>query len=147
MGSLWDGGSQLDFGVTESQLANTQVDFSFLDFTQPADDDWAAQAASQARWGGSGGMQQVCSAREGCCARRIARCPCSRRRRRRRRRRRSPALWGHPPALQVPTFQPTQGDAALGLDAALSQLAFQEAVEGEVAGEEQPAELPEWACA
>lgn len=45
MGSLWEdaSGSQLDF--VESQLANTQVDFSFLDFThtQPAEDDWAAQ--------------------------------------------------------------------------------------------------------
>lgn len=51
------------------------------------------------------------------------------------------------PAVQVPTFQPTQGDAVLGLDAALSQLAFQEAAEGEAGGEEQPAELPEWACA
>lgn len=71
---------------------------------------------------------------------------------------RAPPLLGRPPPpppltlpahalLQVPTFHPTQGDAALGLDAALSQLAFQEAVEGEPAGEEQPAELPEWACA
>ena len=52
-----------------------------------------------------------------------------------------------PPALQVPTFQPTQGDAALGLDTALSQLSFQDNVEAETAPEEQPAELPEWACA
>lgn len=45
MGSLWeDAGSQLDFNLAESQLANTQVDFSFLDFTQPAqEDDWATQ--------------------------------------------------------------------------------------------------------
>lgn len=50
-------------------------------------------------------------------------------------------------ASQVPTFQPTQGDAALGLDAALSQLNFQEPAEVEAAvEEEQPAELPEWAC-
>ena len=56
--------------------------------------------------------------------------------------------------LQVPTFQPTQGDAGLGLDASLSQLNFQEggggggnaAEGGEAALEEQPAELPEWAC-
>ena len=52
-----------------------------------------------------------------------------------------------PPALQVPTFQPTQGDAALGLDTALSQLSFQDNVEAEAPPEEQPAELPEWACA
>lgn len=48
--------------------------------------------------------------------------------------------------LQVPTFQPTQGDAALGLDAALSELNFQDTT-GEEAAPEQPAELPEWACA
>lgn len=48
---------------------------------------------------------------------------------------------------QVPTFQPTQGDAALGLDAALGHLSFQEMLaEPEPAAEEQPAELPEWAC-
>ncbi|KAL4437217.1 hypothetical protein ABPG75_004356 [Micractinium tetrahymenae] len=53
-----------------------------------------------------------------------------------------------PGASQVPTFQPTQGDAALGLDAALGQLSFQEMLaEPEPAAEEQPAELPEWACA
>lgn len=59
MGSLWEdaSGSQLDF--VESQLANTQVDFSFLDFThtQPAEDDWAAQGVppSQVRAGGLSG--------------------------------------------------------------------------------------------
>lgn len=49
---------------------------------------------------------------------------------------------------QVPTFQPTQGDTALGLEAALGQLSFQEMLaEPEPAAEEQPGELPEWACA
>lgn len=48
-------------------------------------------------------------------------------------------------APQVPTFQPTQGDAALGLDVALGELAFQDAAEE--AAPEQPTELPEWACA
>lgn len=54
-------------------------------------------------------------------------------------------LFPLPP--QVPTFQPTQGDADLGLDAALSQLHFQDATEEAGAEQEQPAELPEWACA
>ena len=73
--------------------------------------------------------------------------PC--RHRRLSQRRRSPPLTAASclPPLQVPTFQPTQGDAALGLDTALSQLSFQDNVEAEAAPEEQPAELPEWACA
>lgn len=50
-------------------------------------------------------------------------------------------------AAQVPTFQPTQGDAVLGLDAALGQLSFQEMLAESEPAAEQPAELPEWACA
>ncbi|KAL4855832.1 Regulator of nonsense transcripts 1 [Chlorella vulgaris] len=45
-------------------------------------------------------------------------------------------------ASQVPTFQPTQGDAALGLDVALGELAFHENVEE--AAPEQPSELPDY---
>eukprot|EP00887_Chlorella_sp_A99_P005464 scaffold1.g5464.t1 len=40
-----------------------------------------------------------------------------------------------------------QNDAALGLAATFSQLSFQEPAEGEGLIDEQPAELPEWACA
>ncbi|EFN53127.1 hypothetical protein CHLNCDRAFT_137486 [Chlorella variabilis] len=47
-----------------------------------------------------------------------------------------------PQASQVPTFQPTQGDAALGLDVALGELAFQDAAEE--AAPEQPTELPDY---
>lgn len=154
MGSLWeDAGSQLDFNLAESQLANTQVDFSFLDFTQPAqEDEWATQGVppSQASACGLLGPRRVrpssaassleCIAPGRSRTRSLgpaaaaAACPRS--------------LAAYPLSLpQVPTFQPTQGDAALGLDAALSQLAFQDATEGEAGGEEQPAEVPEWACA
>lgn len=68
-----------------------------------------------------------------------------------RRRANAPHIFPHAAhvaaaALQVPTFQPTQGDAALGLDAALGNLSFQDTAE-EAAAPEQPTELPEWACA
>lgn len=148
MGSLWEdgGASQLDFNLAESQLANTQVDFSFLDFTQ-AGDEWA---------------QGVPPSQVRACRLRRARClsscnaasllePFASGGSRLRPLRPAAAAAACSPAAvaaaQVPTFQPTQGDAALGLDAALSQLAFQDATEGEAGGEEQPAELPEWACA
>ena len=149
MGSLWEdgGASQLDFNLAESQLANTQVDFSFLDFTQ-AGDEWATQGVppSQVR---------ACRLRRARClsssiAASLAEPIASGRSRLRPLGPAAAAAACSPAAgaaAQVPTFQPTQGDAALGLDAALSQLAFQDATEGDAGGEEQPAELPEWACA
>ena len=141
------GASQFDaFNITESQLG-TQVDFSFLDFAQSQQDAFGdaygdLPPASQVGRVGGGGSAQAQPMQPmwqtACCCRR----------------RRAAADAAHlaaPPAPyfpQVPTFQPTQGDAAMGLDAALSQLNFQDALEGEPAAEaEQPAELPEWACA
>ena len=139
-----------DFGaITESQL-QSQVDFSFLDFAQTQDggggafDDYALPQPSQVNGGCAIADLRYRQARRSA----ITRLP--HRHRHCRSRRQLPLPLPHRrciPAPQVPTFQPTQGDAALGLDTALSQLSFQDNVEAEAVPEEQPTELPEWACA
>ena len=50
---------------------------------------------------------------------------------------------------QVPELQNTAEVAAAveGLTSAVGQFSFQENLDAEPAQEEQPAELPEWACA
>lgn len=135
----------MDFNITESQLGSTQVDFSFLDFNATQEEGGASWAdgevppASQARRAGHWACLHrdraaACSVLAAAAALAAAHCRC----------RPPPRRRSSAPPPQVPTFQPTQGDADLGLDAALSQLHFQDATEAE---QEAPTELPEWACA
>ena len=146
-----------DDGFSASQLGVSQVDFSFLDYGDTQSDYPDVHLATQVRalkgrchhsalWPPEPPLRQYCSTRTPGMAiswsmphmLTPAVAPAS-------------DAWARPPSRQAAGLTQGEGGAiqglGLGLDAAFSQLSFQEQVEGAEAAEEGPAELPEWACA